>query len=265
MGLFSALFGRNDKYPEIESFEVDSEGYLVDDEQIPDPELVEDPDFRLAGMRVGMIYKDSNGKVTKRIVRLIRIADGYDEGYVTAFCELRQEHRTFLLSRINTLFDPSNGEILAPAFDFFGPYMDEMEAARELKAEKSQFRLVWPIIESLRYEMQILVLVARADNRFVRAEQNTLLRFMTMRAQDMGHLVNDNAQMVLLDWIRLQDPSEPEARLAIKALASRPESLSTIWTVVDLVAEADGKVRPEERATIEEIKETIKKVATESA
>ena len=258
---FSSLFRRADKTP---NFSIEFEHTGIDHEDMVDWQD-DEADSKLAGMRLGLIYRDADNKITRRIVRLKRLRGGHYEGYLTAYCELRREERTFLISRIQTLYDPSTGELLSPAVDFFGSFFDEREAEMELRAERSKFRLAWPIIEALRNETQVLVLVARSDNRFVKAEQNAILKYVVLRAGDLGLSVGDDAQIVLRDWIRLQDPSEAEARIAIKALARSPDGLDAVWEVVQLVAESDGKVTPQEMASISEIRKTIELVALDKS
>jgi tellurite resistance protein len=108
--------------------------------------------------------------------------------------------------------------------------------------------------------LQVLILIARADGRFVKSEQNAILRYATERSSDLGIKVNDHSLSVLRDWIKVQDPSEPEARLAILALKHRPDVFEILWQVSYLIAEADGKVREEELHAIGEIKNAITEV-----
>lgn len=154
---------------------------------------------------------------------------------------------------------------MEPAVDLFGSFFDEREAESELRAERSKFRLAWPVIEALRNEMQVLILVARSDNRFAKAEQNAILKYVLLRANDRGLIVSDNAEMVLRNWIKLQDPSEAEARIAIKTLSKLDDGLDAIWEVVQLIAESDGRVTPDELATISEVRDLINLVASGEA
>lgn len=95
----------------------------------------------------------------------------------------------------------------------------------------------------MRDELSILVLVARADGRFVRAERELPLRYAAVRAAELNITVSDEGLAVLSKWIQVQDYSEPEARLAVRRLASKEGALDAIWQVSELIAEADGKVR----------------------
>lgn len=258
MGFFSGLFSRKDKEPEAH-FETYDEG--EDDIDMGRFEAPGDPDFKLAGMRVGIIYKDEAGRKTQRIIRLQKLQGDHYEAYIYAYCELRRENRTFLSSRILGMYDPSTGEVLGEAHEFFAPYLDEQLQAANHRYEQGRFRSAWEIIEALRHELQVLILIARADGRFVKVEQNALLRYATERGIELGIKVNDHALAVLRDWIKVQDPSEPDARLAIAALKAQPETFEILWEVSELIAEADGKVREEERYSIGQIKKAITAVA----
>jgi tellurite resistance protein len=257
MGLFSVFFGRNDVSP-VTKHSISDIGFDPDAMLTEEPD---DPDFRMAGLRLGIVYRDAQGNTTQRVIRLKRLAGSHFEGYLTAHCELRNEIRTFITSRIQTLYDPATGEVVPSAEDFFGPYFDEKEAEQQRQFERSKYRLAWNVIEALRDELQVLILVARCDGRFVRAEKEALLKFASVRAHELGLAVDDKALIVLRDWIQFQDPSEPEMRVAIKTLASRLGSLQALWEVSELIAEADGKYKPEERATVSEIRTVINQVA----
>jgi tellurite resistance protein len=260
VGIFSKLFKREDKAPNFSGVQYHySES--VEDEDGLEYEEPDDPDFRMAGMRLGIVYRDDAGKITKRVIRLKRLDGDHYEGYLTAYCELRKDVRSFLTSRIQALYDPMNGEVFPSAEDFFGPYFDEREAERTLRYERSKFRNVWHIIEAMRDELQVLILVARVDGRFVKSEQEALLRYVRVRASDLGIPLGDKDLVVLRDWIRLQDPAEPDARIAIENLKNRPDGLQSLWEVSELIAEADGKYGPEERAAVLEIRSLIESIA----
>lgn len=223
------------------------------------------PDFALAGMRVGIAYKDERGSRSKRIIRLRRLDAGEYASYLHAFCELRRDERTFRLDRIDVLYDPSTGEILGNPDQFFGPYIERSLLEEERTTERSRFRRAWAAIEALRDELAVLILVARADGRFVKAEQNMMLKYASERARELAVELNDEAQVVLLNWIKTQDPSEPEARIAIRNLARRPDALESIWEVSELIAEADGKVREQEVTTFREVRAAIESIIAEEA
>ncbi len=252
MGLFNRLFARNDRHVEIDLGDL-----LANDDYDMVPEEPADPDFKLAGMRVGIVYKDRGGARTRRIIRLKRLDASDDFSFVHAWCELRSEDRTFDVQAIETLYDPATGEILPGPEQFFGPYIDAQIEIDELAHDKQRYRLAWPLIEAIRFELQVLVLIARADGRFVKAEQEMLLRYSSARGTDLGLSVDDEALVVLRGWLKVQDPSEPEARIALRALKDTPGALDNIWEVSELVAEADGKLRPEERASIAVVRKAI--------
>lgn len=256
MSWLQALFSRNDRHPSIDVDDIDRAD--ASEMMIEEPY---DPDFTLSGMRVGVVYKDRQGLRTKRIIRLKRLDANEFESYLHAFCELRKEDRTFVVQSILTLYDPSTGEILEDASTFFQPYIDARLEAEELEFEKSRYRSAWQIIEALRDELQVLILIARADNRFVRAEQAALLRYASERASDLNIEVDDKSLVVLRDWMKVQDPAEPEVRLALRNLKNTPNALEAIWEVSELIAQADGKIREEERSSIAEIRQTIESLS----
>lgn len=259
MGFLSILFSRRDKEPPSMDFAVDA----GDDPADMIAGRRADPDFALAGMRVGIAYKDERGSRSKRVIRVRRLDAGEYASYLHAFCELRREERTFRLDRIDILYDPSTGEILGKPDHFFGPYIEKSLLEEERTTEKSRFRRAWVAIEALRDELAVLILVARADGRFVKAEQNMMLKYASERANELAIELNDEAQVVLLNWIKTQDPSEPEARIAIRNLAGRHDALESIWEVSELIAEADGKVREQEVTAFQAIRAAVEAIVAE--
>jgi tellurite resistance protein len=255
MNILTILFSRKQISPDIE----------VDDSSIDDdgmlPEESYDPDFVLAGMRIGLAYKDQFGARTTRVVRLKRMDPNEFATFIHAFCELRGEDRTFQTDRILGLYDPVTGETLGEPDSFFGPYIDRALAEQERGLEKSRFYAAWHVIEALRDELSILVLIARADGRFVEREQAMLLQYATARAQELGLSFSDDESVVLLNWIKTQDPSEPQARAAIRNLAAHDGTLARIWDVSELIAEADGQVSDIERATFQQVRSAIAAIA----
>ena len=253
MSVLSFLFSRRDTSPP----DVAVDELSASDPYDMVPEEPADPDFILANMRLGLAYKDERGARTKRIIRLKRLDASPYFSYLHAFCELRKEDRMFRVDRMSVLYDPATGEVLGDGETYFGPYIERAIQEEERQIEKSQFRGAWQIIEAMRDELSILVLVARADGRFVKAEREMLLRYTTTRAGDLGISVSDEELAVLAKWIQVQDPSEPEARLAVRRLASKEGALDAIWQVSELIAEADGKVREQERRAFAEIRTAI--------
>lgn len=261
MGLLSILFARRDKAPPTIEFAVDASDDTAEMIAVEPAE----PDFALAGMRVGIAYKDERGSRSKRVIRLRRLDAGDYASYLHAFCELRKDERTFRLDRIDILYDPSTGEILGNPDQFFGPYIERSLLEEERTIEKSRFRRAWTAIEALRDELAVLILVARADGRFVKAEQNMMLKYASERARELDVELNDEGLVVLLNWIKTQDPSEPEARIAVRNLARRPDALESIWEVSELIAEADGKVREQEVNAFREVRAAIESIVAEES
>jgi len=257
MNILTILFSRKEARPDIavDASSIDDEGMLPEDSY--------DPDFVLAGMRIGFAYKDQFGQRTTRVVRLKRMDPSEYATFIHAFCELRGEDRTFQIDRILTLYDPVTGETLGDPNSFFGPYIDRALAEEERGFEKSRFYAAWHVIEALRDELSILILIARADDRFVEREQEALLHYAARRAQELGLSLSDEESLVLLNWIRTQDPTEPEARAAIRNLAQQDGTLANIWDVSELIAEADGTVSDIERATFQQVRSAIAAIAQE--
>lgn len=68
----------------------------------------------LSGRRVRFDYVDAEGEKTTRTVSSIGIEESYKHIYMTCFCELRQEVRTFRVDRIigGMIVDVDTGEMI---------------------------------------------------------------------------------------------------------------------------------------------------------
>ncbi len=251
MGLLSILFGRRDKSPELD---VHPDADDLDDMFPQEPA---DPDFVLAGTRIGVAYRDERGLKTKRVVRLKRLDAREIACYVHGFCELRQDDRTFRVDRMAAIYDPGSGELLESAEDYFRPYIERALHLEEQIKGRSKYGQAWELIRRLKDELSVLILVARADNRFAKTEQSLILRYAAERAKDLGIKITDDNLVVLAKWVKLQDPSEPEVRVSVKAVAKTAGALDGLWEVSEIIAEADGKVKPDEVQALAEIKKAI--------
>lgn len=52
------------------------------------------------GLTLEIEYAKNNYEKSKRVISDVSISEEYGEGYISAFCHLRQENRTFKISRI---------------------------------------------------------------------------------------------------------------------------------------------------------------------
>jgi len=253
MSLLQMLFSRKDNEP-VHLTELTNS--LQDDDDLP-RNMNAEPDPRVSGIRIGIVYEDAVGAKSKRVIRLKRVDGGVWHAWVTAYCELRKEERTFILERMLEIYDPASGEVLQSPSEYFAPILEENDAAAIEKDEKRRFGRAWGLIDALRHELQILVLVARADGRFARAEQELLIKYASERARDLNISVNDEQLVKVKYWMKNQDPSEPELRIALNSLKNNKDALDAIWQMAELVGEADKKYGPEERSAVELIRDTI--------
>lgn len=52
------------------------------------------------GLTLEIEYAKNNYEKSKRVISDVSISEEYGDGYISAFCHLRQENRTFKISRI---------------------------------------------------------------------------------------------------------------------------------------------------------------------
>ena len=67
---------------------------------------------------VGITYKAVTGRITKRSIEIVKLETRKNGLYVIAFCYKRKAIRSFKVDRIQTMFLPDTGEVIARPIDY---------------------------------------------------------------------------------------------------------------------------------------------------
>lgn len=171
-------------------------------------------------------YRDGEGQRSRRRIT-VRGASLYDaDGWLTCYCHERKGIRNFYVSRIESLLDMRTGEVASDALAFF----KEMFPPPEPDFTYEAFR-------SLEPELLILVYIARADTRMVRAERAAIATFVLASFPDLRF-----DERMLDQRIARISARQPDFQWALKRMHSKPPGARRrLLVAAQAVMAADGK------------------------
>jgi hypothetical protein len=210
-------------------------------------------DPRFDGWRIWISYNDLDGKRSNRWVRVYRVEAREFGDHLVGHCELRGETRAFRIDRIGAVADASGQ--LHDTEDFFEPYI-ELPERRALGPDKSTpFGRALHIVDRLGDEMRLLAFIAEADGRMGREEAGLIMRIAGLRARDIGLDLSGPELIDLKRWLKAQHPDALAMQAAIRRMAGMGASgYHEVWSLVEIVAEADGELTPQELTALRNIK-----------
>jgi tellurite resistance protein len=210
-------------------------------------------DPRFDGWRIWISYMDLDNKRSNRWVRVYRVEARDFGDYLIGHCELRNETRAFRIDRIAAVADAS-GE-LHETDEFFEPYIDAPERPATGPDKSTPFGRALHIIDRLGDELRLLAFIAEADGRMGREEAGIIMRIAEMRARDIGLDLSKAEIVDLKRWLKAQHPDALAMQAAIRRMAGMGASgYHDVWSLVEIVAEADGALSPQETSALRNIK-----------
>ena len=209
----------------------------------------------VAGSRVGLIYKDADGHVSRRVVQISSV--NADE--LSGHCELRDAYRTFFIDRIEALVDTRTGEIFEDSDELLALFQaGNVEIGQAPEISSSGFEKGVRLIEEIGDELRVLIFVAESDGKFADAEEEILLKYSRIRGEEVSIELSDVDLVVLRKWMRAQSPNQQVVEASISRLVERGVSeLESVWEVAEIVIEADGVVDPGEITALSAIREAL--------
>jgi predicted DNA-binding transcriptional regulator YafY len=109
-------------------------------------------------------YRDGNGSLTKRDIRLMKYGPWEGGAILWAYCHLRQANRTFRTDRILTCVDLDAGEVI-----------ENLETWLDAKYQDSPDRAIEEVIETAWDAVRVLFYVSKADGRLTKQERGVLM------------------------------------------------------------------------------------------
>lgn len=211
-------------------------------------------DTHLDGLRLWLKYQDTEGNKSERWVQVYRVESRQYADYLVAYCELRDQIRTFRLDRIAEVVD-GHGEVHDP-LEFFAPYIKRPEGRSAGPDRHTPFGRALHIIERMGDELRLLAFVAEADGSFGHKEANLIMRVAELRASDFGLELKRAELGDLRRWTKAQGPDATAMKAAIARMAKTGHSgdYEEVWSLVEIICEADGKIKPEEMVALQQIR-----------
>lgn len=205
------------------------------------------------GWRIWISYADTEGKRSERWVRVYRVECRQFSDYLVGHCELRDETRTFRIDRIIDVAD-AGGEVHDPD-EFFAPYIKRPPGRSAGPDRHTPFGRALHIIDRLGDELRLLAFVAEADGKMANKEANLIMRIAEMRASDLGIDLKKSEIVDLRRWMKSQRPDALTMQSALGRMArSKSGDYGEVWSLVEIIAEADGKIANQEIEALHKIK-----------
>jgi hypothetical protein len=210
-----------------------------------------------AGFTHWIEYADALGEVTSRSIRVLSVQREAYTGilYVTAYCGLRHEERTFRADRMLRLSELPSGRAVAAAAAYFAAYPGVSVARRDeilgwpappdpyagLSIPKTHER----VMERARGGLRGLIWLAAADGEMSESEIEVLLDWVAFRAAAGRQGPQAWSREAARIWIRNERPIFADTRTAIGRMG-RAEAARFIATMDALMLADGAKTRLEE-------------------
>lgn len=181
-------------------------------------------------------YLDRDGNFSSRDIIIKKFIQDKDNGWVMAFCEWRQSHRTFRYNRIQKFIDKETGEIIA-----------SHEIAQHLFTQ-FQETTIGQIYKCWHYYndvIAILVTVSRLDGKMMAKERKIITDFLVEIMALSPNLVDDFDTEIKkfgegYDNVRSFNQS---LRQFIK---DRPDLITKLYQKIEQIVGTDKKVTTDE-------------------
>lgn len=189
---------------------------------------------------IKLVYTDSSGKKSERIVDAKECDTSAPDGYLIGFCHLRRSIRTFRLDRIVSAVDVETGELIA-----------SLNAFAAKKYEESPVAAVDRLFEDHSDALRVLFYVAKADGRFTQKEKDIYLEYC--RKVHPDEQINTKLIDSALKWVDI--PTRHSYKVICGKLAKADDlQKSAILEAAEAMIATQKTVSEEEEAAIEYMK-----------
>lgn len=206
----------------------------------PDPEKM--PAYvRAIDLRRTVVidYVDAVGASSRRQITVVRLWEGLDDWTIEAWCHHRRASRSFLLSRIQTMYLPDTGEIIDSPIDYL---LDVIHTPED-----------WAL-SRLDDEVAVLVYVARSDGRMEARERDVIVRYIQDHCGD--DLSTDAA--ILEKAIRGYQVGSGSFYNALRKIRDEnPDIRHRLAVGAHDVMTADGKTHAEEEKALKSLRKIL--------
>ena len=216
------------------------------------PANTSEPDS-LVGVRLALIYKDSSGAHTRRVVQVKTVTFRDDVHYLFGWCELRNAMRSFRIDRIVEIVDMRTGEVADEAQAYLAPLIS---LARPSSTPRRRDATDSVIAESVN-GLIVLLYFANSDGELHPKERDVLwtyLNWQKERCSIKGGLRRPSVDALM----RTMFPTTDQFAEALEALTSS-ESIHAQFVLNRLpeVINADGQADDEEIRRYQQLVELL--------
>ena len=178
-------------------------------------------------------YRDRNGTKTTRDIQV----SGYDgSSYLHAYCQLRQQRRTFRIEQITSCIDADTGEIVSNLPQHL---LDKYRQSPQYSLQKT--------LEHMADILPVLFYVGKADGQLRAAERRILCALVRKAARD--ERITDDMVNGVLNGIQI--PSPQSFKLAINRICqSSHKNMVFTYKVAKKMVETQKTVHPGEAEAI---------------
>jgi len=200
-------------------------------------------DPKPTGGLLKLTYKDANGQVTEREVRVRECDTLNPAGYLTAHCLLRDEFRTFRMNRIERAIDMETGEVI-----------EDLPAWAMARYKASPAYAMEELLSTAADALRAMFYIAKADGRFTKKEKEVFLQYCQAHS--------GAAHLTLADIDRacatLPLPSMQAFKLICGRLAKLdPQDRETILDACERMIATEKTISPEEAAALAYLRKRI--------
>lgn len=211
----------------------------------------------LEGARVWLRYSDSNNQVTERFIRSISLERAEYGDYIHGFCELRNDWRSFLVSRITDIAD-AHGE-LHDVDDFLRPFLPTRGRRDHEPQRRSPFGRALILVDKVGDVARVLAFAGEADARFTKQEVAVATGVAADFAKRTGLHVTKTDLENFGRWVKLLRPTVKETEVACERIAARKVyTAADLAELIEIVVTIDGMVTTDERVAVEKLKMAVK-------
>ncbi|MCP5269511.1 MAG: hypothetical protein H6943_10835 [Zoogloeaceae bacterium] len=190
-------------------------------------------------------YRDGNGSLTKRDIRLMKYGPWEGGAILWAFCHLRQANRTFRTDRILACVDLGTGEVIG-----------DLKKWLDSKYQDSPDRAIEEVIETAWDAIRVLYYVSKADGRLTKKERGILIDAICSMSKHPA--INDER---ISDMIQSLDlPSVTAFKQAFGRLVKQNRPLAEkVVSWADSMIATEKTVAPAEQEALDYLRSRLAK------
>jgi tellurite resistance protein len=225
----------------------------------------------IAGICILIDYIDASHAASHRRVIVEKIYEQNDIQYVSGFCLLRQERRTFRADRIQTLRLPPNWDQVKDPLEFLASYNAPHEKSKWQREQEDyakraeRYARLYDARKAANHGLRILAFVARSDGAIANQERDVIRDYIGDVSELVVERLNEEDASEIASDIDKLFPTKRQVANSLNAIRLYQEQSHLFLTSVKRLVRADGELNQKEQMAFELLVEVLRKPVTESA